>query len=473
MIAGEVLRPAAVSARRGVGLPDAGPPVADPVGRRGAAGGPGLLPGRLAGATPSTFWTSPPSGCTPATTAAWSGSWSTCGTRPTRWWWSSTTRRSSARADYLLDIGPQAGDRGGEIVYFGPTGRRARLPHRGVPHRGARIPLPARRRRPRPDRWLTVVGAAEHNLKDLDVAIPLGLLVCLTGVSGSGKSTLAEEILFKGIKWARNDSQGRPGRHRGIDRRGEARRGGPGGSARHRPHPAGQRPDLHQGHGPHPQAVLAETPGAGGRLRPGALLLQRGPGRCETCRGEGFERVEMQFLSDVTITCPDCGGKRFTPEVLSPFPRPQYRRYPEYDRGRGPGVFQRSDRGGPPLSPWRRSGWAISAWGSRSTPSPAGGPAAQAGAPPGGRPRPAEPLDLRRAHHRAAFRRYRAPAPGPQRLVSQGHSVLVVEHNLDVVKSRRLGHRPRPRGRGCGRRLVAPGRPRPWPLNPGRTPAVF
>ena len=118
-------------------------------------------------------------------------------------------------SDLILDLGPKAGENGGQIMYFGPTGQ-VNGTLTGQYLRGGAIPIPERRRKPNGD-WLTIRGASENNLKDIDVAIPLGLLVCLTGVSGSGKSTLADEILFKAVQRAMGDAAGRPGRHRAIE----------------------------------------------------------------------------------------------------------------------------------------------------------------------------------------------------------------------------------------------------------------
>jgi excinuclease ABC subunit A len=119
-------------------------------------------------------------------------------------------------SDNLLDLGPQAGEKGGQVMYFGPTAD-VNDSLTGQYLKGQRkIPLAGRQRRPRRGRWLTIEGAAENNLKKIDVHIPLGLFVCLTGVSGSGKSTLAEEILYKAAKRALGDHQGRPGEHTAI-----------------------------------------------------------------------------------------------------------------------------------------------------------------------------------------------------------------------------------------------------------------
>ncbi len=221
-----------------------------------------------------------------------------------------------SQSDFMLDLGPGAGEQGGRVMYFGPTAE-AEGSLTAEYLRGTRsIPVPGKRRSPGEKGWLVVEGASEHNLKDIRVEIPLGLFVCLTGVSGSGKSTLAEEIIYRGIKRLLGDFQERPGQHRGIqgwqgiddvllvDQRpiGRTPRGNP----------------LTYLKAMDPiRKLLAGTPEA----------LQRGidsrhfsfnipGGRCETCQGAGFERVEMQFLSDVFIRCPDCSGRRFRDEVL-------------------------------------------------------------------------------------------------------------------------------------------------------------
>ncbi|MGE5842496.1 MAG: excinuclease ABC subunit A, partial [Deltaproteobacteria bacterium] len=119
-----------------------------------------------------------------------------------------------SRSDFMLDLGPGAGEAGGQVMYFGPTAGAADS-LTGQYLRGKKsIPLPEKRRKAA--RWITVKGASEHNLKNLEVKIPLGRFVCLTGVSGSGKSTLAEEILYKGIKRIKGEPQGQPGRHSSI-----------------------------------------------------------------------------------------------------------------------------------------------------------------------------------------------------------------------------------------------------------------
>ncbi|MEW6665130.1 MAG: excinuclease ABC subunit UvrA [Thermodesulfobacteriota bacterium] len=221
-----------------------------------------------------------------------------------------------SESDFILDLGPGAGEEGGRVAYFGPTGHiRGSLI--GEYLRGTKsVHYPRRRRWPQDGRWLVVEKAAQHNLKDIDVRIPLGLFVCLTGVSGSGKSTLAEEVLYRGIQRARGRSQESPGRHRAIrgleqifdvalvDQR-----------------PIGRTPRgnlLTYVRAMEPiRRLLASTESARrAGLETRHFSFNVPGGRCETCQGVGFEKVEMQFLSDVFITCPDCGGRRFREEVL-------------------------------------------------------------------------------------------------------------------------------------------------------------
>jgi excinuclease ABC subunit A len=219
-------------------------------------------------------------------------------------------------SDFMLDLGPGAGQEGGNVMYFGPT-KEVRGSGTGEYLKGTRsIPFPAKRRKAGQDRWLIIEGASEHNLKEIRVEIPLGLFVCLTGVSGSGKSTLAEEIVYRGIKRARGEFQERPGRYRAmtgvdgisdvllVDQRpiGRTPRGNP----------------LTYVKAMDPlRKLLAGADGASQRgLESKHFSFNVPGGRCETCQGAGYERVEMQFLSDVFITCPDCRGKRFREEVL-------------------------------------------------------------------------------------------------------------------------------------------------------------
>ena len=219
-------------------------------------------------------------------------------------------------SDFLLDLGPRAGEKGGEVMYFGPTAD-VNDSLTGQYLKGERrVPVNKQRRRPQKNRWVTIKNAAENNLKDIDVRIPLGLFVCLTGVSGSGKSTLAEEILYKAAKRALGDPKDRPGRHKKItgihniddvvlvDQRSIGRT------------PRANALTYTKALDPI-RKLLAETDAARAKsLGPGNFSFNVDGGRCETCKGDGFEKVEMQFLSDVYITCPDCKGTRFKEKVL-------------------------------------------------------------------------------------------------------------------------------------------------------------
>ena len=219
-------------------------------------------------------------------------------------------------SDFMLDLGPAAGDHGGNIMYFGPTGS-VNGSITGQYLKGQRsIPIPDRRRRPSKDTWLTIEGANEHNLKNIDVWIPMGLFVCLTGVSGSGKSTLAEEILYKAIKKAKSAPQGIPGRHKGITGLEEI-----ADVIMIDQKPIGRTPranPLTYVKAMDPiRRLLASSYGAISKgFGPGYFSFNVAGGRCETCKGQGSEKVEMQFLSDVFYSCPECQGKRFKKEVL-------------------------------------------------------------------------------------------------------------------------------------------------------------
>ena len=219
-------------------------------------------------------------------------------------------------SDIMLDLGPGAGEKGGQVTYFGPTAQVNDCLTGRYLKGELEIPVPQARRKPKKGNWLIVEGASENNLKNIKVHIPLGLFVCLTGVSGSGKSTLAEEILYKAIKRMKGDPQGRPGLYQRIkgtekiedvvlvDQR-----------------PIGRTPRANpltyiKGLDPI-RRLLAETPEALERnLEPRHFSFNTAGGRCDTCQGAGFEKVEMQFLSDVFITCPECGGTRFKKEIL-------------------------------------------------------------------------------------------------------------------------------------------------------------
>ena len=222
-------------------------------------------------------------------------------------------------ADYVIDLGPEAGERGGTVMFAGRyddlLSHPKSLTGRYLTGR-QRIPVPRKRRRIIPTLEVAVRGARANNLKNVTVRVPLSRFVCLTGVSGSGKSTLVEEILYRGLKKRLGQSVGVPGAHDAID--GAERiadvilvdQSPLGTTPRANPVSYVKAFELIR-------EVFAQAPVA--RLRgytPATFSFNVAGGRCEACSGEGFEKVEMQFLSDVYITCAECNGTRFRSEVL-------------------------------------------------------------------------------------------------------------------------------------------------------------
>ncbi len=221
-------------------------------------------------------------------------------------------------ADYLVDIGPGAGIHGGHIVATGTIGDIIES-KRSITGRylsgEKQIPVPPHRR-PRSDRFLVVRGAAEHNLKDIDVTFPLGVFTCVTGVSGSGKSTLINEILYRGLRRRLSSSRTPPGRHAGIENVDEVDK-----VVNIDQSPIGRTPrsnpatytKVFDG----VRTLFASTPQAKVRgYKPGRFSFNVPGGRCEACKGEGMVKIEMHFLPDVYIACEVCKGKRFNRETL-------------------------------------------------------------------------------------------------------------------------------------------------------------
>ena len=221
-------------------------------------------------------------------------------------------------ADHIVDIGPLAGEHGGEIVYSGDlkgllecdasitgqflTGRR-------------QIPTPQLRRRPS-RRKLRIEGVREHNLKNVTVDIPLGLFVCVTGVSGSGKSTLVQDVLLRSLMQKVYRSRLQPGRHRKlvgweqIDKVVDIDQSPIGRTPR-------SNPATYTGVFDHVRKLYAQVPEA--RLRgyqPGRFSFNVRGGRCENCAGDGQIKIEMHFLPDVYVTCEVCKGRRYNRETL-------------------------------------------------------------------------------------------------------------------------------------------------------------
>jgi excinuclease ABC subunit A len=221
-------------------------------------------------------------------------------------------------ADHILDIGPGAGIHGGRVVAEGPLEDilACRQSVTGQYIRGDReISVPEMRRKPN-GKHVVVKGAAENNLKDLDVDFPLGVFVCVTGVSGSGKSTLVNEILYKGIAQRLYRSRAKPGKHgsiegiENIDKIIDIDQSPIGRTPR-------SNPATYTGVFDHIRDLFASTPEARMRgYKKGRFSFNVKGGRCEACRGDGIIKIEMHFLPDVYVPCELCKGKRYNRETL-------------------------------------------------------------------------------------------------------------------------------------------------------------
>ena len=223
-------------------------------------------------------------------------------------------------ADRVLDIGPGPGEHGGEIVFYGPlrelSGARGSLTADYLfGRKGTEAARPAHRRPPASG-TVRIAGVTEHNLKDIDVAIPLGRLVCVTGVSGSGKSSLVHDVLYPALLRAKGKPTENPGAHRAlvgaelIDEVVMVDQSRIGRTTR-------SNPASYVGAFDAIRDLFARLPEARERkYTAGTFSFNAGSGRCPTCGGNGFEHVEMQFLSDVYLRCPDCDGRRYRTEVL-------------------------------------------------------------------------------------------------------------------------------------------------------------
>ncbi|HEV7586042.1 MAG TPA: excinuclease ABC subunit UvrA [Solirubrobacteraceae bacterium] len=220
-------------------------------------------------------------------------------------------------ADHLVDLGPGAGEHGGRIVAQGTAAQVQRVKGSltGQFLSGARsIETPQRRRTP--TGYIEILGASQHNLRDIDVHVPLGVLTCVTGVSGSGKSTLVNDVLFKAVASRLHRARKRPGAHRAIhgldqlDKIIAVDQSPIGRTPR-------SNPATYTGLFDVIRDMFSKTQEARARgYKPGRFSFNVKGGRCEVCRGDGQIKIEMHFLPDVYVPCEQCHGKRYNRETL-------------------------------------------------------------------------------------------------------------------------------------------------------------
>ena len=231
-------------------------------------------------------------------------------------------------ADYIVDIGPGAGSHGGEVVACGTAEEIMKIPESitGQYLSGAlKIPVPAVRKKP--TGWITVQGAQENNLKNIDVDFPLGVMTVVTGVSGSGKSSLVNEILYKHLAKKLNRARTSPGKHKGIkgveqlDKVIAIDQSPIGRTPR-------SNPATYTGVFDQIRDLFAATADAKAKgYSKGRFSFNVKGGRCEACSGDGIIKIEMHFLPDVYVPCEVCGGKRYNRETLDV----KYKRKSIYD----------------------------------------------------------------------------------------------------------------------------------------------
>lgn len=220
-------------------------------------------------------------------------------------------------ADYLIDLGPGAGVHGGQVVASGTPKEVMKVKNSvTAQYLNGKLSIPVPKRKKTNGKWLSIKGASQFNLKNINVDIPLGLFVCVTGVSGSGKSTLVHEILYKSLAQKFYRAKEVPGKNKGIegleniDKVVIVDQSPIGRTPR-------SNPVTYTGAFSLIRDLFAQTPQAKARgYMPGRFSFNVKGGRCENCQGDGTLQIEMQFLPDIFVKCDVCGGRRFNEETL-------------------------------------------------------------------------------------------------------------------------------------------------------------
>jgi len=224
------------------------------------------------------------------------------------------------KADYIIDLGPGAGEHGGEVIASGRLEdilkEKKSLTGRYLKNE-LKIPIPKKRRNYKKRKTITILGAKEHNLKDIDVGIPLGVFTCVTGVSGSGKSTLIDEILYRALAKKFYKSKEKPGLHtkitgtENIDKVIVIDQSPIGRTPR-------SNPATYTGTFSPIRTLFSKLPESRVRgYKPGRFSFNVKGGRCEACSGDGIKKIEMHFLPDVYVPCEVCKEKRFNEQTLA------------------------------------------------------------------------------------------------------------------------------------------------------------
>jgi excinuclease ABC subunit A len=380
-------------------------------------------------------------------------------------------------ADHIVDIGPGAGAAGGEIVYSGDLkgllGSEGSITGAFLSGRRV-IPTPEVRRAPG-ERWLKVVGAREHNLKDITFEVPLGLFVCVTGVSGSGKSTLVQEVLLRALMQKIYRSRQLPGKHKRmtgweqIDKVIDIDQSPIGRTPR-------SNPATYTGVFNHVRTLFSQVPEARVRgYKPGRFSFNVRGGRCENCAGDGQIKIEMHFLPDVYVTCEVCKGHRYNRETLDvKYKNRSIADVLEMSVEEGLEFFQNIPVIKRHLQTLSDVGLGYVKLG-QPAPTLSGGEAQ--------RIKLSSELQ-KRATGRTLyildepttglhFEDIRKLLNVLQRLVAQGNTVLVIEHNLDVVKTADWIVDLGPEGGDGGGMIVASGPPEHIAADPGSHTGQF